>query len=302
MKTCCVILCGFIAIILTSAALGQRKESAPATVSPVVINDDGGDTCPSQSQIHLQLTAAKTEIQDIIESEFPEPCGGIGWKKIIDLNMTDPSEVCPSNLTLITSPVRGCGRRQTESNKCDSVTYSSGVNMYSKVCGRILAYQRGITYGLYLSVSGGLNNIERIYVDGLSLTHGPAGSRKHIWTFVAALSETYSGYVPGWNCECTNNQYSWPFQAKLRFVGNDYFCDTGNPGPSAIGRTYYSDDPLWDGQGCGPHSSCCQLNNPPWFYKELSQATGDNIELRLCLHAYRSHSDVIIQETEIYVK
>jgi len=34
-------------------------------------------------------------------------------EEIIDLDLTEPREVYPSSLTLHTSPVRGCGRRQT---------------------------------------------------------------------------------------------------------------------------------------------------------------------------------------------
>ena len=45
-------------------------------------------------------------------------------------------------------------------------------------------------------------------------------------------------------------------------------------------------DPLWDGQGCGA-ASCCELSyppgvTPPWFCKQLPQATTDDIEVRLC--------------------
>jgi len=84
------------------------------------------------------------------------------------------------------------------------------------------------------------------------------------------------------------------------FIGNDYFCDTGNPGPSTNSTVYYTDDPLWDGKGCGPTSSCCQLYNPPWFYKELPQTTSNNIEVWQCFHS--TSADVIIQMMEIYVK
>ena len=285
-----------ISIVLATVILGQRSDIVPAKISPVTISNDGGDTCPSQSQIDLQLETAKLETQNLISSNS-EVCGGLGWRKIVDINMTNPSEVCPSSLTLVTSPVRGCGRTQTGSNICESIMRSYPTNDYTKVCGRVLAYQRGRTYAF----AGSSSNIDRNYADGVSITRGPSGSRQHIWTFVAAQSETSSSYLPGWNCECTNNQYNWTNQVPS-FMGNDYFCDTGNPGPSTVSSTYYSDDPLWDGQGCGPHSSCCQLHNPPWFYKELPQATRDNIEIRLCIHGFSSHADVIVQVVEIYVK
>ena len=41
-------------------------------------------------------------------------------------------------------------------------------------------------------------------------------------------------------------------------------------------------DPLWDGQGCGPTSSCCTFNSPPWFNVTLPFPTTDNIEVRIC--------------------
>ena len=44
----------------------------------------------------------------------------------------------------------------------------------------------------------------------------------------------------------------------------------------------FIDDPLWDGEGCGTSPKCCIHKNPPWFCKELPQATTDDIEIRLC--------------------
>ena len=43
---------------------------------------------------------------------------------------------------------------------------------------------------------------------------------------------------------------------------------------------WYTSDPLWDGEGCGGNSTCCEFNNLPWFYKDLPQPTTDDIELR----------------------
>ena len=45
---------------------------------------------------------------------------------------------------------------------------------------------------------------------------------------------------------------------------------------------FYADDPLWDGQGCGPASTCCTLNSPPWFCKQLSQLTNTDLEIQIC--------------------
>ncbi len=63
-------------------------------------------------------------------------------------------------------------------------------------------------------------------------------------------------------------------------------------------RVYSSADPLWDGAGCGPLSSCCSFNNPPWFYKQL--ATDDNIEMRVC--TTEICEDIAVEMVDIYVR
>ena len=97
-------------------------------------------------------------------------------------------------------------------------------------------------------------SVDDLYVDGISLTHGAAGSRQHIWTFAAALYETDPNLHPGYVCPCTNTDVDWPYQIPS-FIGDNYFCDTANPGPGFTGHVVYQDDPLWDGEGCGPTST-----------------------------------------------
>ena len=48
----------------------------------------------------------------------------------------------------------------------------------------------------------------------------------------------------------TNTNFNWPYQIPS-YIENNYFCDTGNPGPGWSGPAIYPDDPLWDGEGCG---------------------------------------------------
>ena len=79
------------------------------------------------------------------------------------------------------------------------------------------------------------------------------------------------------------------------FVGNDYFCDTGSE--NQVTRTFYGDDPLWDGAGCGEYNTCCDFNSPPWFRKEISPPTSDDIEVRLCADEGQATEDI-----EIYLQ
>ena len=62
------------------------------------------------------------------------PCGGSGqWTTIANFNFGDPDVACPSGFTLITEPVRGCGRAPGEAGTCKSVVFSSGGQSYSCV-------------------------------------------------------------------------------------------------------------------------------------------------------------------------
>ena len=215
------------------------------------------------------------------------------------LNMSDPSQSCPSNWTPVLSPIRGCGRTTSSSSVCDSVYYSVGVT-YSRICGRIVAYQQGLAGGFYHTVNQNLG-IEGAYLDGISLTHGMQGSRQHIWSFIGTYYDQDPRYRTVVNCPCTNTAVHWPHEIPS-FINYNYFCDTGNPGPGYDFTQIYTDDPLWDGQGCGGNSTCCEFNTPPWFCSSLPQPTNDNLELRNCYADSSGYEDKIITLIEIYVK
>ena len=123
------------------------------------------------------------------------------------------------------------------------------------------------------------------YVDGISLTHGQL-PRQHIWTFATAWRVN--------RCPCFRPEVVPPF------IGQDYFCETGNR--DSFQFIFYPDDPLWDGQGCGDNSTCCSFNNPPWFCKQLPQPTTNDIELRLCGDQGISDEDTPLEMVEIYIK
>ena len=236
------------------------------------------------------------------------PCGGPGiWRRIAFLNMSNASEECPQNWTHTyarDAPVVGCGRSTEAARTCDSTLYSSRGQTYSKVCGRVNAYQVGSPNAFNYSVSSNHTvSVDDPYVDGVSLTHGAAGSRQHIWSFAAAVYETDTNYRSAWNCACTNTNEPWPFQNRFpSFVGSNYFCATGNEGPGSPLTQLHSEDPLWDGEGCGSMNTCCQLNNPPWFCTALPQATMDDIELRICHNQDDDNENVVISLIEIAVQ
>ena len=225
--------------------------------------------------------------------DFNRQCGCDGpstWTRVVFLNMSDPNQVCPSNWTTTASPVRTCGMGRTSGRGCNSVFYSTFGMTYTRVCGRIIAYQHGIPDAF----NTGSDNINETYIDGVSLTHGSDGSRQHIWSFISAGGEVISSRHI---CACSSSN---PWQYSTSFVGDDYFCDSGNHANATSTTTFYNGDPLWDGQGCGPSSTCCQFNNPPWFCKTLPQSTTDDLEVRICKTA--SDEDIPIQLVELYVQ
>lgn len=87
-------------------------------------------------------------------------------------------------------------------------------------------------------------------------------ARQHIWTLASGHSQVTTTTH---DCRCNNGN-----EAVLvpPWVGEDYFCDSGNPNSSPTGILYLS-DPLWNGAGCGSSTTCCEFNNPPWFCKQL---------------------------------
>ena len=137
---------------------------------------------------------------------------------------------------------------------------------YSSVCGRVRGHGYGRAFHPVINCNLGL---EEPYVEGLSLSHGLAGRRRHIWTFAAAGFDGHQ-YTP-FSCDCSNTDIIWP-HATPDDVGSDYFCDS---------YSQFTEDDLWDGEGCGPSSSCCDWKDPPYFCKHLHNATSEDMEIRL---------------------
>ena len=253
-----------------------------------------GPPCPPD----LATTAPTTDAP----TTPPGRCGGPGWRRVVYLNMTDPSHICPSGLNLTSYSRRTCGRASSAGYSCWSTTFSVGGSQYSRVCGTARAYRWGRNYAFfsYHSANQGIG-IDDFYVDGLSLTHGAPGSRQHIWTFASGyFAGGDSGSHPDFRCPCDNgNTYPSP-----PFVGNDYFCESVATSSNwqVNLRRFLPNATLWDGQVCEGGGRCCQFNNPPWFTKKLTTPTTDGIELRLCLYERRRHADVALELLELYVQ
>ena len=69
---------------------------------------------------------------------------------------------------------------------------------YTQVCGRINGYLSNSPNAFNSSVTGNIN-LDSWYVDGVSLTHGPPGSRTHVWHLQMCgmkLLHFFTGNVP----------------------------------------------------------------------------------------------------------
>ena len=236
----------------------------------------------------------------IVYCNMDELCGSRGgWTRLAYLDMSNSTQSCPSGFKLHQSGgVRACGRPD---DGCVSVTFPSNGISYSQVCGRVEGYQYGSADAVDSTTGTNHNNINSHYVDGISITRG--SSRKHVWTLMAGNHEASYFHVTNdgkYNCPCSNGST----QNVQSFIGNDYFCESGNPATDGtLQATLYVSDPLWDGEGCGAfEGECCSAPGLPWFNKVLHAATTDYLELRVCGDESSDNEDIPVSFYEIYVK
>ena len=208
-----------------------------------------------------------------------------------------PSFLCPT--------VSFCTRSQTqtETNGCFSIKFPTFGVPYNKVCGRARGYQYGFTRAFYSYAYARQRTLDDSYVSGLSVTHpdpGKPGKREHIWTFAAGYSKAY-GYATV-NCPCA--QYPGPHPPP--FVGDNYFCDSGNPDNSYFKWHVQSGLRLWNSEGCdyGRQDKCCK-HRGAWFTTDVSlvdEKESDYIEMRICRFPPDTRiEDIGVDELEIYI-
>ena len=133
------------------------------------------------------------------------------------------------------------------------------------------------------------------YVYGVSITH-----MERLITTSAGLTEG-AYFDKSVNCPCAhpNNPNN---SAIPSFIGDNYYCESGNSGNTWKDNFLYDSDPLWDGQQC--KGECCSKLNgksPPWFSVELPNPTIDDIEVRICT-SERTYQDAVINLLDIYVQ
>ena len=197
----CVAVASF-AVLAQPAAAQRANTTLPITYPGQVLQGDGSQTCPSEVQRGITRSEVKNATQRLLrESVVPllqtnsteHPCGGSGWRRAVYLNMSDPSQQCPSVWQEITTPFRVCGRRSS-GGSCQGLTYSTGSVQYNQVCGRIIGYQIGPSSAF----RGSGQSINTYYVEGISVTHGspPANTSGPLLLVLRNRHVTVVKYAP----------------------------------------------------------------------------------------------------------
>ena len=341
MTTWQLLALGFSLLVLASEA----DSSPPIRLSPTYL-PQGDTICPTEDQLEVQRSSINNNVADLLHQylrtcdigltsdtavsscadippicdsgmryimtsdgkeeqvycETNPPFDSQTWMRLAALNMEDMDQTCPGQWSESTDPdhnIRACGRSRTEEQVASATFSTTGIS-YSRVCGRITAYQFGATEAFTTDQTATLSDP---YVDGVSITYGDYS--QHIWTFAAARSQGDGSSDAV--CPCTNPTMHQSASIYVpSFVGGDYFCETGVHDSEAHDSTFYPDHPLWDGQGCYNSSTCCEFNSPPWFCRNLSDPTTEDIEVRIMNFASEGQKldgeDTIVQTFHLYVQ
>ena len=253
-------------------------------------------------QYQFNTTVERVEqIYTYLERQQNFSACGLGlWQRVAYLNMSDPFHQCPPVWREYSANgVRACGRPANAPDfSCYSMHYSStSIGSYTKVCGQVIGYQIGST-DVFANQQ---NSINTGYVDGVSITYGVP--RTHIWTYAAGLSDAVAPGNERFSCPCLVAGTGYTQQTPPSFVGNNYYCESGNPTNTweHTNTLTYTNDPLWDGQNC--EGRCCSDGRtPPWFSVQLTGTTTSDIEVRICGTEGTINEDTPIKLLELYVQ
>lgn len=279
-----------------------NNSTLPVSYPARYLQRENGVTCPNSEVLQETRYNITNDVRVIIQDSVlpivddtivytPQcPCMPQG-RRVVYLDMTDPAQTCPEGWREISSP-RTCGRFNNPA--CDSAFFPTDGISYSQVCGRVKAYRFSSDIFAFYESRGPANSLDLHYVDGVSITYG--SPRQHVWTFAAAHAESNTN--PLETCPCTRTDdvdASTP-----SYIGEDYFCDSVATAPPP--GEFNTDNPLWDGAGCGSISTCCEFNDPPWFCRTLPEPTTDDIEIRICgFNNPYTDGDTPVEMIELYV-
>ena len=209
-------------------------------------------------------------------------------------------EICRKNFAAkpwakITVDDTAMCRSPSDDSGCYSTVFSVNGMAYNEIRGMVRGYQQGTTdsFDPYKNQHTGINGA---YVDGVSITL--AGSpRKHVWTYASGLSSV--GNFSFGTCPCA----VVPGPSPPSFVGENYYCQSGNNQLTYNFGVYYLDNPLWNGAGCeNINDNCCAKVDTPWFYREFTTRQEENLEVRICTNQPYHNEGVLIDQLALYIQ
>jgi cell division protein FtsL len=257
-------------------------------------NDDTRSEVNLTQLIQIQNNISQTlaQLDDRVNETPLNPqsqpkCGAGLWWRVAYLDMTEPLQQCPSAWREYnTSGVRACGRPVNSTGSCAAVFYFTK-RQYSSVCGRIIGYQVASPDAFEQS-NGNFNGRG---LDGVIISHG--AQQDHVWSFVAGYNEENHRN----RCPCSTGAGT----QTPTTIGDNYFCESGNPNNAFDRGRLYSSDRLWDGEQC--EGRCCEgAQSPPWFSVQLPAPTTDMIEVSICCDQGTLDEDTPVEQMEIYVQ
>ena len=217
-----------------------------------------------------------------------------GWMKIADFDVTK-GDRCPKEWRKVTVNNKFMCRAPSDAAGCYSALFSVKGARYRKIRGMVRGYQKGTTDSF--DSRKGVRSINDPYVDGVSITLGKP--RKHVWTYVVGISDDDNH--PTSTCPCA----VVPGPSPPSFVGEHYYCESGNTGAFHKNDLayYYTSDPLWDGAGCvNAKNNCCTNVGLPWFIREFPEAQDDDVEVRICTDQAHYDEAVLIDQLKLYIQ
>ena len=245
------------------------------------------DSCAAVSAFPIQLPSGMYNIRSgnsVMQQYCMLTCNGIhgNWKRIAYLNTNEIPVTCPDGFEIRsdTSNPPLC-RHIISDAGCSSMIYPSNGLSYSQVCGTLRIHQRETPDGFQSDnnkIPRNGQSVNQNYVDGVSLTHGTSPNRNHIWTFTAVIkfgADTDRCTICGRN--------------KPLYVGTSFTCraEHGIEWPCDLNNAIWT-----NGLSCFGNET---------FYRQLSESTTDNIEMRVCRDQPRHDEDILISYIEIYV-
>ena len=275
-------------LLIFAVILSMKVVAATKISSLIIVHGNDQETCPSTEQRNIALQKVEDNVYQCLSNGSIVPqCGEGIWYRVAYLNMADSSQECPSAWREYNSQFRACGRPVSSGASRPSQIFFIS-RLYSKVCGRVIGIQVASPDAFSHGTGSGINDN---YMDGVSITHGHP--RHHIWSYVGSVSEISDNV-----CPCTYSSATQP----QSFVGNNYYCESGNPNREWHFQAY-PNDKLWDGEQCSREGTCCTgTNTPPWFSVNLSSPTSDDIEVRIMGSQSTDDEDTPIELLELYVQ